>query len=198
MTGADLWGEFNAARLAMTPPDRALLEGHGITPGNILFLIGVAQARVSGGLYEPAEDGGAAYITPALVYDAISPESPCPAQTVRFGELCDLVAWHPRRPLSWALRVGSAEWLGSSLPQYFDPPPVPIRRGVLSWLQGGAVGLVPLSRSRTDRYRLLSGCQNGVVAEDAKHRAELSQILATPWPAPPVTIAEQEGCRRAA
>src|SRR4051812_3714363 len=97
----DLWAEFNAARAALEPPDRAMLEGYSIAPGDIVLLIGIIRARVCGDLYEPAEDGGEAFVTPILAQDAVGPEAINPVQTVRFGDMFDLVAWHPRRPDIW-------------------------------------------------------------------------------------------------
>src|SRR5690349_7991199 len=91
MKTGDLWAEFNAARATLEPPDRALLEGYGIAPGDIALLIGITRARVSGGLYKPAEDGGEGFVTPILARDAISPEAINPAQAVRFGDMLDLV-----------------------------------------------------------------------------------------------------------
>src|SRR3954452_956076 len=96
-----LWHEFNAARAALEPLDRVMLEGYGIAPGDIALLIGITRARVSGGLYEPSDDGGEAFVTPILAHDAIGPESTNPAQTVRFGDMLDLMVWHPRRPDAW-------------------------------------------------------------------------------------------------
>lgn len=198
MTGDHLWREFNAARAAMTPPDRALLQGRGIRAGDILFLTGVARVRLDGGLYEPAEDGGLAYLTPVLIEHPETPESPSPAQAIRFGELVDIVAWHPRHPAKFVLRVGFGEWLGAVEPQCLDPAPVSVHRGVLSWLQSGCRGIVPLSPSPWDRYRLLSGFPGGLVAEDAAHAAELRAVLAHPWPAAPVLVARQREARHAA
>src|SRR4051794_19240689 len=142
----DLWAEFNAARAALEPPDRAMLEGFGIAPGTIVLLIGLTRARVCDGLYEPDENAGEAFVTPILAHDAISPEAIDPAQTVRGGEMLDLVLWHPRRPDVWALRSGAGEWCGCIEPQYMPPiPATPIRRSILSWFQHRCIGLVLLT-----------------------------------------------------
>src|SRR4051794_11818071 len=166
----DLWAEFNAARAVLEPPDRAMLEGYGVAPGAVVLLIGITRARVSHGVYEPAEDGGEGFVTPILAHDAISPESINPAQAVHFGDILDLVLWHPRRPDAWALRSGAAEWAGSIPPQYMPPiPATPIRRSMLSWFQHRRTGLVLLATERAARYRLLTGCRGGIIAEDARH-----------------------------
>lgn len=194
----DLWAEFNAARAALEPPDRVLLEGYGIAPRTVVLLIGLTRARVCDGLYEPDEDEGEAFVTPILAHDAISPEAIDPAQTVRGGEMLDLVLWHPRRPDVWALRSGDGEWIGCIEPQYMPPLlPVPIRRSVLNWFQNGCTGLVLLAPERAARYRLLTGCRGGIIAEDAQHLAEMRDILEHPWPHPPITIADG-GLRNAA
>src|SRR3954471_8128940 len=102
MKSGDLWAEFNAARAAMQPPDRTLLENYGIARGDIVLLVGITHARISDGLYEPAEDGGEGFVTAILADDAISPESSYPERAVRLGDMLDLVLWHPRRPDAWA------------------------------------------------------------------------------------------------
>lgn len=198
MTGADLWAEFSAAQRDLTPPDRVMLEDHGIAPGHILFLIGISQIRVDRGLYEPDSNGGEAFVSPVLVEDPFTPETVSPETAVHFGELVDLVAWHPRRPSSFALRTGAAEWLGAIEPQYFEPSPVPIHRSVLRWFQSGCRGLVLLTQERGARHLLLTGCRGGVVAEDDQHAAELQAIMRPPWRAPPVTVARAARMRHAA
>jgi hypothetical protein len=189
MTAADLWAEFNAARAAMEPPDRAMLEGYRIAPGDVVFLVGITCARVSGGLYEPDPDGGEAFVTPVLIDDPIGPETISPAQTIRFGEIVDLVAWHPRHPDAWALRVGAAEWIGAIPPQSMPPiPPVPFRRSMLAWFQHRCTGLMLLATERAARYRLLTGCRGGISVEDARHLAELRGLLEQSWPCPPLFV----------
>ena len=133
-------------------------------------------------------DGSPAFVTPVLVDHVDTPELSCPAQAAKFGDLVDLVAWDPRHPHAWALRCGAAEWLGCIDPQYLDPPPVPIHRGPLGWLQTGCRGLVLLSREPFSQYRLLANIQR-IEAEDAAHAAELHGIISRPWPVPTITIA---------
>jgi hypothetical protein len=199
MTAADdLRAEFSAARLAMSPPDEALLETLGVAEADVKLLIGLSPAIVCDALYEPGPSGGEAFVSPVLVRDAISPESCDPAITCRWGDIVDLVCWHPRHPGAWALRRGAAEWLGSIEPQYFHPDPVPIRQTVLSWFQHGCTGLVLLTHSRSEKWRVLSECRGGVIAENAAHAAELRRILDRPWPRPRVLIAGQGDRRDAA
>jgi hypothetical protein len=197
MTGADLDVEWIAAQREMTNADRADLEALGVRPGLSLFLVGISRVReMPGSIYEPDDHGGKwAYLTPVRVKYAISPESACWRQATHFGSLVDIVAWSPVNPEGWALRRGVAEWAGSVMPQYLDPPMVAVRRSILSWLRADATGLVLLTREPAAIYRLLSACQNGLITEDAEHAQYLSKVLKRPWPCPPVAIA---GARNAA
>src|SRR3954453_21543850 len=197
MRGADLLREWSAARKAMESADRRGLVSSGVKAADALLLIGKVRARLDGDLYVPDRDGPPAFVTPVFVDYADTPESPRPAQAARFGDLVDLLAWDPRYPPSWALRCGAAEWLGAIEPQYLDPPPVPIHRGPLGWLQARCRGLVLLSREPASQYRLLVNIQR-IEAEDAARAAELQGVLTRPWPIPTVTIAQQRGVRHAA
>ena len=197
MTGPDLWKEWSAAQWAMEPADRRALRSLGIKAAGTLLMIGKVLARRDGDLYVPDESGPPAFVTPVFVDWADTPESPSPAQAARFGDLVDLVAWDPQHPHAWALRCDAAEWLGSIEPQYMEPPPVPIHRGPLGWLQARCRGLVLLSRESVSQYRLLINVQR-IEAEDAAHAAELQGVLSRPWPIPTVTIARQRGVRHAA
>ncbi len=186
---ARLWAEFNAARADMRPIDRNLLVDHGITPGVGTLLVGTAPITLNADrtLYEP--DGGVfstdAFISPVMIEHADTPESASPAQAVRFGQLIDLVAWHPAAPERYALRTGAAEWLGAIEPQYLDPEPVVIHRGVLSWLQARATGLVLLGQEPMSRWRVLSACAS-LQAQGEKHAKELRKALRLPGPVPTV------------
>lgn len=186
----DLWAEFNAARGAMSPADRGLLAEHAIAPGDVVLLCGVARVRlIAGGeRYEPHDAGDRTFISPVMIEWPDTPESSVPAQAVRFGELIDLVTWHPAHPHALALRVGDAEWLGSIPPQYLDPPPVVIHQGVPSWLRSRASGLVLLTREPASRWRTLSAC-NRITAQDELHAKELRRALRLPGPIPPVAVA---------
>ena len=193
MRTADLWAEFNAARAAMSGDNRAELIGAGVAPEMIdrYPLIGVSRMQVSGGLYQPEAGGRPAYVTPVLIADPVSPETPHRLVYARhLGECVDLVAWHPRRPDRWALRVGAATWLGCIEPQYMDPDPVALRRSPLAWLRAGCDGLVFLSADPADAYRVLTGCHE-IVAEDQQHATELRKLVRRPWPLPRISAGEE-------
>lgn len=188
----DLLAELRAAWAAMNRDHRTELIAAGILVEIIELypLIGTASVRLQGRLYEPAPDGRPAYITPVLVADPASPETPAPGTyACHLGEIVDLVAWHPAYPERWALRVGAASWLGCIEPQYMDPEPVCIRRSPLAWLRAGCDGLAILSRDPADAYRLLTGCAR-LVAEDRTHATELRRLVRQPWPLPGIAVAE--------
>jgi hypothetical protein len=100
----------------------------------------------------------------------------------------------------WALRVGTATWLGCVPVQRLEPAATRIRRTPLDWLRADCSGLVLLSRDRDDNYRILSHLHE-IDAEDDAHACELRDIVERPWPAPRVRIAaraqkpEAEGAR---
>lgn len=194
MTTADLLAEMRAARAALTRDDRAELIEAGIPPDilNRYPLIGIIRMRITSGLWEPEQDGRPAFVTPVLIADPVSPETPHPLVYARhLGDVVDLVAWHPRHPEHWALRVGTATWLGCIEPQYLAPDPVAIRRSPFSWLRARCDGLAILSSDPADAYRLLSGCYE-IVAEDNQHAIELRKLVRRPWPLPPIKIAAEE------
>jgi hypothetical protein len=196
MTGADLEREYLAALCATELRDLAPLRAAGIgARGLAIACPAIARVKIAGEGFELDAEGGAAYLVPIRVDDPISPETTDPAATLRSSAIVDLVAIHPRHPDRWALRVGTAEWLGAVHPQYLDPALVPVWRSPLAWLRGGCTGLVILSRERADAYRLLADLRGGIIAEDARHAAELRTILAQPWPLPRVIVG---GLRRAA
>ena len=186
----DLIDELVTAQTAITAFDRALLERAGV-PRIIIDsgLVGAATILVhAGDLYEPMDVGARGFITPVRVADPFTPEAAEYAAVPQFGDLVDLVAWHPRRSNRWATRRGAAMWLGAITPQFCDPPPAPIRRTPLSWLRAGATGLCLLDRDSLGTYRVLSICR-AIEAEDRAHRAELERALAHPFGLPEITVA---------
>jgi hypothetical protein len=192
---SELGAEMRAAVEALTPAHRSRLLAAGVDARDLdLGMVGAAIIRPEGGFYSPNPDGGTpAFITPIRIDDPCSPETRAPDSAVRVGEIADLLAWRPDWPLRSALRVGTAEWLGAIGPQYCDPAAVPIWRSVFAWLRNGCVGLVPLSRSPMDVWRLLQNCRGGIIVEDEAHATELRRVLERPWPTPPVFLS---GARR--
>lgn len=195
-----LLDEMRAARAALTAEHRVELLEHGV-PADLIgrySLIGAARIRINAGLYDPVPDGRPAFITPALIDNPLTPEAADPLACARVtGDLVDLVAWHPRHPSRWALRVGSATWLGATEPQYMEPDPVAVRRSPLSWLRADCDGLVILSTEPAEAYRLLSSL-HAIIAEDAQHVAELRRLVRQPWPLPSIRAAAHDEVSHAA
>ncbi len=77
-------------------------------------MVGLARiARITDtDLYEPDPTGVWAFVTPVRVEHPATPESRLPEACARLGQLVDIVAWDPRYPHDWALRIGHAYWLG--------------------------------------------------------------------------------------
>jgi hypothetical protein len=159
---------------------RKLLAEFGIRPRNFA-LIGAATMRFSkGDLYEPDIAFLPYLVTPARVHTAVHPEPSAPVVYCLLGDIVDLVAWQPSKPNHSALHKGTGESLGAIQPQYLDPDPVLIWRSPLRWFQSGCNGLVLLSRSAVDQYRILCGCRV-VVAEGDEHARELRRVIERPF-----------------
>jgi len=194
----DLAREMADAVAALQPRHLDELDRHGLDLLDIVVipqLVGRADVKIEGERYQPDPHGSGAFITPVCIHEPHWPESPYPLEFVRYGNLVDLVAWHPRFPDRWATRTGTASWLG--LREVFDPFPVPVWRGVLGWLRAGAVGIVLLTSDRAERWRLLSDLP-GIIAEDEEHATELRNALQRPWSAPPVIARRSSVTRHAA
>lgn len=166
MTGdVDLMHELIAAQ-ADSLTDAAL-TGQGITDAAIKLHCGLTQidADTTGRFYQPVADGAPAIIVPVL--DA--------------EELVDLLAFDPRRPKRWWLRVGAVPLLGGDElaylllgPKLFAEP-LWVRRTPLGWLRNSCRGVVILDfvRALAD----LSAAPNGIVAEDGAHQREIKDRL---------------------
>jgi hypothetical protein len=159
MNSRDLNREFLAALFAMERDDAVELVDCGVPFEAIAnLLVGIARvSRVVDAelLYEPDPTGVLEFITPVRVDEPMNPESHWPWHTVRRGEIVDLLAWDPRQPDQWALRVGIADWLGAVEPQLCDPEPVWIWRTPLDWLRADCAGIVPVSNDPARIYSLI-------------------------------------------
>ena len=188
--------EYWRALRSMRVEDLTALTAAGVGwPAITDAVPALAKIRVDGAEFEFNDSGGEAFVLPVRTDSPTTPESIEPLATVRESPIVDLVAFHPRHPAHWALRYGSAEWLGAVEPQYLDPEPVMVWRSPLSWLRSGCRGLVPLSCDPASQYRVLS-ILSAIVAEDHRHAADLRRVLARPWPIPKVLTAWET--RRAA
>ena len=82
--------------------------------------------------------------------------------------------------------------LGAVRPQYLSPPPVPVWRNPLSWLQALGDGIAFVTDNRAEMRQIMLAFRGGVVAEDPDHGAELRALLERPWPAPPVYVRDAQ------
>jgi hypothetical protein len=106
--------------------------------------------------------------------------------------ITDLIAFDPREPTRWRLRLGVANWLAGweldrrtyGMGWEIVPPvcadgsatfdPLPIWRHPLAWLQGGCKGSVPLTAEATqDLYHV----ESGVLCEDLVHAEDIERGL---------------------
>src|SRR5829696_4465459 len=114
MTGTDLLTEYLVALRRTSLADLRPLIDAGV--GGAGLAVAPARARISvsrDGLFEPDPDSDAvAFIVPTRVGNTVSPEVSDPIETVRDGEIVDLLAFSPAFPNRWALRTGAASWLG--------------------------------------------------------------------------------------
>lgn len=183
----DLEGELGRALGALTLGHRRALVDAGIPNSMMLFMVGVQHVAVAGDRYEPSDGGAFAFVTPVRVADATLDliDDIDHLSAPSFGDLIDLVAWHPDTPSRWATRLGNATFLGAVPPQLEGASPVRIRRTPLAWLRAGAAGLAVLSRNRLHAQRVLLQCRQ-LEAEDDDHRRTIEALLRTPARIPPV------------
>lgn len=200
MTGADLCAEYRAALHGTTLRDLRPLRDAGIGTAGLALAPAYARVQLSRDAatftFDPDSDL-VAFILPVRHSNPLSPEAADPELEVAAGPIVDLLAFSPHVPGCWALRIGSACWLGAVEPQYLMPDPVPIWRTPMHWLGNDCRGLVLLSPDKRDRYRVLT-CLDSIVAEDELHARELRGLLAQPWLAPPVYVRQAREVRRAA
>ena len=191
MSNIDLVSEWRAARAAFTPEHRQALLDLGVPASLIILfpLVGAVRIATTSDTYQPAEDGELAFVTPVRVDPDDAPIDrlyhPSPDAITRGGEIVDMVAWNPVHPDRWALRIGAATSLGHA--DSCSERPAPVRRSPLSWLQGGALGIVPLTRDHLDVQIILLSLYS-IQAEDAAHGREIRAILRRPSSIPPIFI----------
>jgi hypothetical protein len=135
---------------------------------------------------DPNSDIGA-FILPVRVEYPDTPETLDIERVLTDGEIVDLVAFTPALNVRWALRIGSAEWLGACGPQYMDPPPVRLYRTPLDWLRGDCQGLVCLATEPLEVHRFLTRF-HAVAVDDDAHAEELRDILSRPLLGPEIFI----------
>lgn len=155
---SDLWQELQRA-CAHPHVDEVMAE-FGVTSETRL-LCGAACIEAHGNrFYEPVQDGKPAIILP--IFDS--------------DELVDLLAFDPREPERWLLRLGGEPLLGRyALSDQLLGKPLHVYRTPLSWLKAGCDGVVILDPIRS--YIDLATAQYGVAGENDAHTNELRRTL---------------------
>lgn len=149
-------------------------------------LVGVVMLDPAGELWVPGTSQRA-FVTPVRVAAEIwGHESDAPKASVMWGEIIDLVAWHPNLPRTMR-RTGHAEALGCYAPQYLDPDPVKVWRSPAGFLRARAQGVCLVTPDLGAQQRFLMGL-HGIIAEDQDHAFELQRLLERPAYVPRVTI----------
>jgi hypothetical protein len=137
-----------------------ILERRGVAGPDVRLHCGLARARSAGKFYEPDPDGEYAIIVPVMNGD----------------ELVDLIAFDPRQPAEWFVRLGGEPLLGAgALADQLLEKPLHIFKTPLSWLQGGCAGVVVADQTRA--FVDLATSPNGLVGEDDAHTDELRQVM---------------------
>lgn len=160
---------------------RPLREAGATERGMALAAPAIARLQLNGGnRFEPDPQSPAqAFIVPVRVEHPGTPESSNPTAALCDGDIVDLVAFTPALRARWALRVGTAEWLGACPPQYLEPPPVKLFRTPVDWMRGDCEGLVCLAAAPLEVYRFLTRLY-AISVEDDEHAAELRAVLDRP------------------
>jgi hypothetical protein len=200
MTGTQLAAEYASALARTMPSDLRPLGDVGVREAGLEIGLALAPIALSrdGSLFQFDPDSdNVAFIFPVRGGNPTSPEAADPDQEVRTGAIVDLLAFSPRYPKRWALRVGNATWLGAVEPQSLMPAPTSVWRTPLRWLSNGGRGIVLLSRDRREQYRTLIFLES-IVAEDERHADELRRLLTHPWLSPPVYVRRGREVRNAA
>jgi hypothetical protein len=191
----NLEDEHRAAVRALTREDaEELCNTLGISYFLVAIyqMVGIAPIARKDGLGQPAPDGALAYITPLRVDRPDTVVAREPWETVRCGEIVDLIAWDPRTPQSWALRIGGTSWLGSV--PLNEPFPAMIRASPLAWLQADCDGFVVLRRDPLEISSLLGQCEHGIQADNPKLVEKLHRLMTQPIITPPkITVRPPAG-----
>jgi hypothetical protein len=187
MIRIDIETEFCIAQGAVTDKERTRLLHAGVAPACFMWgWIGAATALMET-TWQPLGGGERVFVVPARIIDPVTPEWPDPLAAVCFGDIVDLVAFRLEEPERWALRIGSATWLGSIEPQVFDPPPVFVHRTPLDWLRAGGHGLVPLTTKPFELSQLLMPCREIRVSNEL-FAGQIKRALQRPWPLPRILV----------
>jgi hypothetical protein len=173
------------AAMQRTPVEIVRELQHHNVPMRAITLVCPAFLKITldgDSLFRPDPTGKPALVVMACVADGDCPdciETDDPEFAISLGATIDLVAFSPQAPGRFALRCGAAAVLGSIKPQYCNPAPVPVHRGVMSWLRSGCRGIVLLTRDRIVAGGILRGISH-LEADSIEHAAELRRLMAMP------------------
>jgi hypothetical protein len=139
----------------------------------------------AGTLFEPCEDGKAAWVIPATCVDPAHEEeieAVNPLHVVAKGPVIDLVAFHPDSSNRFALRTGAAVVLGAVPPQLLQPDPVLVWNGVAGWLRSSCNGIVLLTPDGHQCGRILRRIESPIGAHPAHVKAVKRWLALPEWP----------------
>lgn len=137
-----------------------ILIRYGVSPA-ITPIAGMAAIQTVGNFYEPEPAGRPAIIMPIM--DG--------------GELVDLLAFDPRQPADFKVRLGACPLLGIDNTGLCLEP-LHVWRTPLGYLQANLEGVVVLSAKDA---RTLLNCCDKLIAEDVPHGQEIrDQLMQAP------------------
>lgn len=152
-------------------------------------------------VYQPHEHGVDALVVAVRVaFDTPHCiDHPFPSVVCRTGDIIDLVAWPVGKPREFALRTGSATYLGCAAPQFMGTAPDPkdaagyshpteIHRTPLDWLLSNGNGICLLAHERRVQQALLLQLCGGWIVGDPVFGRSIRDIGETPPAIPPIFI----------
>jgi hypothetical protein len=114
-----------------------------------------------------------------------------PVQQHDTGDLCDVIAWHPRRPERWRFLTGAGEMLGS-IWLHVGKPKLRVFATPLDWLRAGGDGVCLLRRERMIVLRHLT-LLRVLEVDDPVLAGWLDRVLRDPGPVPKIVVREDVG-----
>jgi hypothetical protein len=166
------------APLVRRQDERLRRIGIRLTPlDRLMGMVMSAPIAVTDRTFRLSPSAAHALITPIRIDDA-SPTSECNESTsspVHYGQLVDLIAWHPDRPGKWALYTGHALALGWCTPRGWDDAsdPVRVHSTVAGWFRSGCDGLFICATDPADRQRVILSV-GAIRADNRDHERALA------------------------
>lgn len=170
MSAVDLWRELIAARADHHVDE--ILGRYGVTDPDAQAHCGLVQIEHPdiGRFYEPRPGGEYAIIVPVMDGE----------------ELVDLLAFDPRKPDRWWVRLDACCFLGGDN-IFCQSAPIEIWRTPLRWLKATCEGVVVLDwGAASPTLRPLEEAH----AEDTDHGQDIRRRLQQPLPIPEIRVPE--------